>query len=289
MIFFLSFPPVQPIISGKSSTELIYTLYCALILISRKIITCAEHMWGRLWSRLACVMLAHVSMHCNWETVPVGRWGCSDRHSFQSRPKARVLGIFRVQFSLRKKYPSLEAACNYSFSSRHLLFSGSEVQEGCEKVRDASEESHNTNKIVVRLMREVRGLSSDENEVRPRFGLPMVFIWKPVRGWLLALREKGNAVGLAKKPMFILNFKNTVIKKALFNNLHRMSKMTFLAGLWDCSEAQACTYTSRLRKKHWGYKSKFLLTGDAGILSRVEGSCFCNFHFWKRRGSQRFV
>lgn len=70
----------------------------------------------------------------------------------------------RVPLFLRKKYPALKAAWNYSVPSQHLLFSDSETQEGCEELGDALEESHNTNKIVVRLKREVRGLSLDENE-----------------------------------------------------------------------------------------------------------------------------
>lgn len=67
-----------------------------------------------------------------------------------------------VRFFLRKKYPTLKVACNYPVFSQYLLFS--ETQEGCEKVGDALEESHNTNKIVVRLTRKVRELSLDENE-----------------------------------------------------------------------------------------------------------------------------
>lgn len=58
----------------------------------------------------------------------------------------------------------MKAACNYPVSSQHPLLSSSETQEGSEKVGDALEESRNTNKIVVRLMRKVRELSLDENE-----------------------------------------------------------------------------------------------------------------------------
>lgn len=102
---------------------------------------------------------------------------------------------------------------------------------GCEKVEDALEESHNTNKTVVRLRRKVRELSLDENEARPLARLLMVFIWKTVSGWLLALREKGNAVGFGRNTNVYITFLKYSCKKSLFNKLHRISKTVFLVGL----------------------------------------------------------
>lgn len=104
--FSLSFLLGQPTISRKSSTELIYTLYCALILTSRQIITFAGHMWVWLWSCLARGMLAYVSMRCNWGTVSVGQWGYSDHHSFRAGPTARVLGIFVGSVFLEEEVPN---------------------------------------------------------------------------------------------------------------------------------------------------------------------------------------
>lgn len=68
------------------------------------------------------------------------------------------------------------------------------------------QESHSPSKIVVRLKSEERGLGSDENEVTLLFGVPMAFMWKPVRSWLLALREKGSAVGFGRNTDVYIKF-----------------------------------------------------------------------------------
>lgn len=104
----------------------------------------------------------------------------------------------RVPLFLRKKYPALKAAWNYSVPSQHLLFSDSETQEGCEELGDALEESHNTNKIVVRLKREVRGLSLDENEGHNTLQAADGFRVKDVISWFLPLRETRNTVGFGR-------------------------------------------------------------------------------------------
>lgn len=176
---------------------------------------------------------------------------------FPGWPRRGSLASSWVQFFLWKQYPTLKAAWNYSFSSQHPLFSGSEIQEGRAKVGDALEESHNTNKIVVRLMRKVREVGRDENEVRPLSRLLLVFMWEPGSGWLVARREEGSAVGFGRNTNIYMQLLKCSCKEK-FNNLHRMSKMILLVGLWVCLEAHACTYANRLRKQTLGLLVKVI-------------------------------